>query len=400
MNKRIIVIGGGTFNHIRNHLSLAAPAFGTTAKLIYSLLDGSELKLTKMANQYSPIITNEDLTIFIDALLLDKNVGTIILTSAVCDFEVPTLDGIESNDKSDRLISSNGPKDLRMFPSNKIISRIRHKRPDIFLVGFKTTANKSSEEQFLISLKFMKSSKCNLVLANDVVTRNNMIITPEESAYGETTDRGKVLTDLCEIIKLRQNLTYHRTKLVKSYNIALAQTPESFQQVVKFLVNNGGFIENNGNDFTPGHFCWKTVNNEFVSSQRKADHNKVFEVGMSTVIKKTDGTIEVLGSAKASVGATSQRMIFNQYPDFDCIVHTHNPLKESSNVNVVDQRPYQCGSEECGINTLKGLRLEKDQLMATYLNKHGIVIVFNSSIDPLIVLKFIKDNVKLGVKVK
>ena len=40
MNKlrNIAVIGGGTFQPIRNHLALAAPAFGTTATKINVLL--------------------------------------------------------------------------------------------------------------------------------------------------------------------------------------------------------------------------------------------------------------------------------------------------------------------------------------------------------------------------
>lgn len=33
--KKIIILGGGTFSPIRNHLSLCAPAFGTTAKYLY-----------------------------------------------------------------------------------------------------------------------------------------------------------------------------------------------------------------------------------------------------------------------------------------------------------------------------------------------------------------------------
>lgn len=38
MKQTINIIGGSTFNHIRNHLSLAIPAFGTTARKIKSLV--------------------------------------------------------------------------------------------------------------------------------------------------------------------------------------------------------------------------------------------------------------------------------------------------------------------------------------------------------------------------
>ena len=37
MNKSVIILGGGTFSHISNHLALSAPAFGSTAKQLYSL---------------------------------------------------------------------------------------------------------------------------------------------------------------------------------------------------------------------------------------------------------------------------------------------------------------------------------------------------------------------------
>lgn len=55
MNKKCIVIGGGTFNHVRAHLALAAPAFGETARQLHALCEKKfttmdvDLVLTKMA---------------------------------------------------------------------------------------------------------------------------------------------------------------------------------------------------------------------------------------------------------------------------------------------------------------------------------------------------------------
>ena len=47
MNKKqTVILGGGTFYHIRNHLSLATPAFGTTAKYLHEKLPDSFLYLT------------------------------------------------------------------------------------------------------------------------------------------------------------------------------------------------------------------------------------------------------------------------------------------------------------------------------------------------------------------
>lgn len=70
MDKRIYILGGGTFSHVRNHMAIAAPAFGQTARKLNDMLvdwpglrerfEPPRLVLTKMANHYSPIVTNED----------------------------------------------------------------------------------------------------------------------------------------------------------------------------------------------------------------------------------------------------------------------------------------------------------------------------------------------------
>jgi hypothetical protein len=416
MKKRIVVIGGGTFEPIRNHLSLCAPAFGTTARKIHSLLNKAtwndsdkivELALTKMAdpqNSHSinvKLITNEDVENFVDKLIADKNVSVIVLNVAFCDFKSLPIEGVENGFHADRLKTAEGNVKIELTPTLKIISKIRKERSDIFLVGFKTTTNKTQEEQFLTALKFMKSTKCNLVFANDTVTRNNMIITPEETYYGNTVNRDTVLKELCEIIYSRSSATYNKSNFVEeSENYNITSCPENFQTVVKFLIDNGGYIENNGNGFTPGHFCAKINNNSFYSSQRKANHNLVFQEGLSLVTVGPDNeTFTVKGKRKASVGARSQWLLLQKNPDFDCIIHTHNPLKESSLIPTTPQKPFQCGSLECGINTLNHLGNFGD-IKAVYLEKHGANIMFKSSSSPKDVISFIKDNVVLGTKVK
>jgi len=399
-NRRTIIIGGGTFNHIRNHLSLAAPAFGTTAKVMNKQLPDSEIFLTKMADPFSLLTTNQHVSDFIDELIDDPSVGTIVMNAAICDFEGTIVGSDEESGKhAERLKTAAGRKLLKLTPSDKIIGRIRLARPDIFLVGFKTTTGADSETQFLTALKFMKSTKCNLVLANDVVTRNNMVITPEETHYSETTDRYVALKELCEMIQLRQNLTYTRTKLHDEPNTSMNATPESFQVVVKYLIENGGFIENNGNGFTPGHFCYKMNDHSFLSSQRKANHNKVFDIGLTKLYGDVNSEyISAYGRTKASVGATSQRLIFDKFPEYDCIIHTHNPQREGSDLPTTQQRPYQCGSLECGINTVGSMKVYDEVIAGVFLEKHGANILFRSSCDPQKVIDFINNNLVLGVK--
>ncbi len=353
-----------------------------------------------MADSVSSLVTNSDVEKFVDSLLVDRNVGTIILNVAFCDFKTLPIDGIENGWHSQRLLTKEGDFSVTLTPTNKIIAKIRKVRPDIFLIGFKTTTNANPEDQFLIGLKMMKSVKCNLVLANDTVTRNNMIITAEETIYGETTDRESVLEELVDMIDMRSNLTYNESNFVEGESYDISKTPESFQKVMEFLIENEGFIENNGNGFTPGHFCWKNSEKSFLSSQRKANHNKVFEEGMSLVEVEND-IFTVTGKRKASVGARSQWLILNANKNYDCIIHTHNPLKRDSSIPTTPQKPYQCGSLECGLNTVNHMEIMEDgKIMAVYLEKHGANILFSSKDNPEIIIEFIKNNIELGVKVK
>jgi len=409
VKKRVIVIGGGTFSAIRNHLSLSAPAFGYTAKQMHKQLEGSELFLTKMANHKSKLISNLDVELFIDELLEDETVGTIILNAALCDYKAINIDGIECGWHAKRLETAKGDLTITLSPSEKIISKIRRKRPDIFLVGFKTTTDKSSDEQFLIALKMMKSSKCNLVLANDTVTRNNMIITPEETIYSETTDRKLVISELCKMIEMRNSLTYHRGIFKPNSlttNVSFNSAPDNFKTVIKFLIENGGYLENNGNGFTPGHFCYRLdVNSDnklvsFVSSQRKVNHNMVEYNGMTLVKIDDEGVFHYIGTKKPSVGARSQYLMLQSNPEMDFIVHTHNPLKVNSNLPIASQKPFQCGSDECGLNTLNNLASVDENIKAVFLDKHGINILFSKNADPNKVIEFIKENIELGIKIK
>lgn len=415
MDKRTVVIGGGTFNHIRNHMSLAAPAFGNTAtlintKLIENSVPNVSLVLTKMADKRSSIVTNVHLSEYIDLLIADETIGTIIMNAAVCDFE-GELEGcvLENGAHSTRLKTADGDQFMKLVPSEKLISKIRMARPDVYLVGFKTTTGATEEEQFSIALKMMKSTKCNLVLANDVVTRRNMIITPEESRYCVTTDREEVLNELVKMTTARHRLTYHRTNLnVDHPSFPLSVTPNSFQRVLQYLLDNGGYIENNGNGFTPGHFCWlDRREGRMYSSQRKVNHNDVYHKGLTGInfngVDTSDCVVEALGKRKPSVGATSQMLLLSEYPEFDSIIHTHNPLKESSNIPIREQYRYQCGSLECGLNTLSGIEIFEEgdvRIGAVYLDKHGANIMFNSDEDcSIIIINFIEKHLQLGTKV-
>lgn len=401
MNKKVIILGGGTFNHVRTHLSLAAPAFGETARRLAVICDNRfenmdvELKLTKMADSSSSIVTNEDVDKLVDEIVNDNTTKIVFFNVAMCDYEGKIGD-VESGKYADRLETGAGDVTMNLTPSEKVIKKIRKERKDIFLIGFKTTKGATQQEQFSKGLELMKKSSCNIVLANDVETRSNLIITPEEGVYGQDMERIECLEELADIAWHRTHLSFTRSNVINGTPVAWndAQVYPSLRTVVDHCIAQGAYKEFNG--ATTGHFAAKLGPKKFLTSIRKTNFNEIEKNGM--VIVETDGEDDVIAyGAKPSVGGQSQRIIFGTYDDCDCIVHFHCPLKKDSiaGIPVVSQREYECGSHQCGQNTADGLN-KFGNLYCVMLDKHGPNIVFHHSIDPQEVIEFIDENFDLG----
>lgn len=414
--KTVEILGGGTVSHVRNHLALCAPAYGKTATQLSNICRAHSdklqvnLHLTKMADpMFSDIETNHDVSDLVDKWIADPNVKIIFFNPALVDFDAHVFyegppsrswfeeDGFTPSGKYEpRLKTSNGPVRLHLSPSQKIVSEIRRKRKDIFLVAFKTTCGATEDEQYLTGLHLLKTSSCNLVLANDTKTRNNMIITPEEARYHVSTDRDYVLKNLVEMAYLRSHLMFTRSTVVAgeavSWNSPLV--PETLRKVVDYCIEKGAYKPFNG--ATVGHFAAKIGPTTFLTSKRKTNFNDLAKLGLVNV--ETDGPDSVIAyGAKPSVGGQSQRIVFEEHPDTDLIVHFHCPIKPGSSVPTVSQREYECGSHECGKNTSRGLA-KFGELHAVYLDNHGPNIVFNSSCDWRTVVNFIESNFDLSGK--
>ena len=180
---KCLIIGGGTFSKVACHLSLATPAFGATAKFLYSewlrfsvqsYSPEPELILTKMADQSSSLIYNDDVSAFIDKALNDSEVKVIIMNVALCDFYMKNPSEEERlSSKEDYLCELLGVKD-------KILSRIKKCRPDILLVGFKTTSGDTVNQQIIKSFQMIEDSDVDFVFANDLNTRSNLLISAEK----------------------------------------------------------------------------------------------------------------------------------------------------------------------------------------------------------------------------
>ena len=400
------IFGGGTVSFVRNHLSLCAPAYGKTARYINSFYDDAQLHLTKMAESSSILETNDDVEWKLDTLIADPECRVIYFNVALCDYEGAIIEENESYGQlttpsgkyETRLKTSDGCQDMQLTPAKKLIGKIRKERKDIFVVGFKTTCGATSDDQYITALNMLKANSINLVLANDTLTRNNMIVAPEETRYCETTDRNKVLTELVNMVDRRSNNTFTRSTVVDGDIVPWNsnEIPDNLRQVVDHCITRGAYKPFRGS--TAGHFAVKVNDKEVLTSIRKTNYNDLKNSGLVRI--EYEGLDKVIAhGAKPSVGGQSQRIVFDEHPGADCIVHFHCPIKDDSPdlVPVADQAPFECGSHNCGNNTSKNLRKFGD-LEAVMLDNHGPNIVFSKNTDPAKVIEFIEANFDLNAK--
>lgn len=397
---KIHILGGGTFSHVRSHLALCTPAFGSTAKEIFSLCQGKgydvRLHLTQMADPSSSLQTNEDVDALLKSIIQDEETKIVFFNVALTDFSGKILeDEIDSGKYAERLKTSEGSRKMLLTPNDKLISQIRKHRKDIFLVGFKTTCSATEDDQYIAGCTLLKKNSCNLVLANDVGTRTNMIITPEQARYSVTKDRGFVLSELVEMTLRRAQLTFTRSTVVEGESISWngPEVSSALRQVVDHCIEKGAYKLFNGS--TVGHFATKVDDNTFLTSKRKTDFNKLNQIGLVKIESSGIDSVIAHGS-KPSVGGMSQRIIFNAHKDLDSIVHFHCPPKPGAQISTRIQKWFECGSHECGQNTLDGLQDVYDGIKCVYLDNHGPNIVFNSkAVDPQRVIQFIDENFDL-----
>lgn len=402
-NKTIHIIGGGTFSHVRNHLSLCAPAFGSTAKRLYELCNERfekmdiHLHLTRMADPNSKLETNQDVNDLLMNLKQDFNTQIIFMNAAMCDFDGHIGD-VDSDKHATRLKTKDGGVVMDLLPASKGLKQVREGRKDILLVAFKTTCGATEQEQYLAGLELMKKNSCNLVLANDTKTRLNMIITPEEAKYHVTKDREEALKQLVDIAFFRSHLKFTRSTVVAGEPIPWNSDKvfSSLRDIVNYCVKSNAYKPFNG--ATVGHFACKIGEKEFLTSIRKSNFNDLEKNGLVRVVTDSDDTVTAYG-AKPSVGGQSQRIIFSEHNDYDCIVHFHCPIKSENKhrIPVISQRNWECGSHQCGTRTSDNLK-RIGNLSVVMLDNHGPNIVFHHSINPQEVIDFINENFELTLK--
>lgn len=410
----IYIFGGGTISHVRPHLALSAPAYGGTAQKIAALIQrlrrvpdptftrgNVHLLLTKMADPASSMTTNADVSAAVDTVLADPQARLVFMSAALCDFDGHILNGTDVTDsgKQEPRLQSSSTHTMRLVPADKVIRKIRKVRKDIFLVGFKTTAGATVESQFAAGLALLKTNSCNLVFANDVHTRVNMVITPEEVPYSITTDRDAALHTLVNMALLRTDLTFTRSVVMEAPLVPWASdtVPASLRAVVNHCITKGAYKPFMGK--TVGHFAFKPEGADIITSIRKSNFNDLDKTGMVRIHAVGDDSVIAYG-AKPSVGGQSQRIIFQEHEGLDSIVHFHCPVKPRKYVPSVSQFAYECGSHECGQNTSDGLQWVEyggAKFKAVYLDGHGPNIVFHHDTPGAAITDYIDEHFDLSV---
>ncbi len=440
--QQVHIIGGGTVFHIAPHLALSALAYGKVVRDLFNILVDLEFDgivhcyTTKMAgnrhtiwtarsgvddDQPLNLETNNDIAALLDKLCQNPEPKIIFLPAALCDYDVESAtssgsgDGMQTRFGKDTHRWKTGETipdgrggshpvkhELTLVDAKKVINRIRKERKDIFLVGFKTTAGATPEKQFEAGLTLVKKASCNLVLANDLRTKLNMVITPENAPYSPSIHRRHVLRDLVAMTLSRSKGHFTRSTVAEGDHIPWTSSmiPHSLRTVVNWCIEKGAYKPFLGS--TVGHFAFRLDNGKFVTSRRKTNFNEMHKVGMVMVEALGDDRVIAYGS-RPSVGGQSQRIIFRDHPEMDCIVHFHCPVRDSDNVlvPVAEQWKHECGSHECGKNTSDHLKafnvfhpkdMKTHRLKAVMLDKHGPNIVFHRDIDPDAVIRFIESN--------
>lgn len=380
--------------------------------------------------------THEDLKTLTQALIQREDTRGIIMAAAVCDWKPQILQEDDVNEtghvyvnerfttefgKGHPRLSTRLPGhpdarkgiSLKMRPADKLIGMIRRERKDIFLVSFKTTAGVSREETYAAGLKSLKGSSSNLVLANDVQNHHNVIVTPEEFPYYCDT-RERAVAELAEMVLDRIRLDFVRTRMVPGDKADLVQLheegkiPSNFLPVLKHIIQRGAFKVLPWAERTSGHFGCVVLEEGLgftrVSSIRKVNHNKVFEEGVAKIVSDEGDSIVAMGG-KPSVGEHTQRMIYEQIRaqghEVHSIVHFHCPFRKSTgilDVPTAEQKPYECGSMQCGTNTSTNMMQIEEGIWAVHLEGHGPNIAWHRDVDPQRIIDFIEGGWDLTTK--
>lgn len=137
-----------------------------------------DLMLTKMAQSTSGLETNDDVKTALMNVLAESSTVGIVFNVALCDF-YGQIGLVAPGKYAERLQTrevTKGGLALTLHPTEKLLALVHQLRPDIVSVGFKTTANEAKAVQVEKSNRMAREAGVSWMLANDTVTRNNIVL--------------------------------------------------------------------------------------------------------------------------------------------------------------------------------------------------------------------------------
>ena len=204
------------------------------------------------------------------------------------------------------------------------------------------------------------------------------------------------------MVMARKDNTFTRSTVVPGDLVDFQndpRVPDNLRAVVNHLVKRGAY--KSFRNATVGHFAVRLDDGRCLTSRRKTNYNDPH--GLDLVEVEYDGLDKVIAhGAKPSVGGQSQRIIFDEHADVDCIAHAHVKLRDNapdmdSIAMDMGQKYRECGSAECG-RSVSELIPTRKHLKAVMIDNHGPNIVFNRHMPAEHIIDFIERNFDLEAK--
>ena len=165
-NKQIIITSGSTAESLDPIRILTNRASGKTGRelALEAYRNGADVTLVhrnRIGFAGIKEIFAESAADMTDAVLLEleKNYDVLISSAAIADY---------TTDFSPVKIKSGGELTLKLKPTRKLIKECREKYPDLVIVGFKAETGVEKEELLKRATLTLKTSKLDLIAANDV----------------------------------------------------------------------------------------------------------------------------------------------------------------------------------------------------------------------------------------
>jgi len=205
-NKKVLITCGPTWVPIDDMRILSNKSSGTLGNTMASDLIKAGAKVTLLQGPINTTLAHKNIKIidfcYFDEfkkllkLELKKRYDIVIHAAAVSDYkpEKPLKKKLSSNLKK---------LNLKLIPTEKIISIIKKVNPKVFLVGFKLETITTKKSAIKNTKKLFKESKCDLVIANSTTEKSykGYILNKEQEFVASARSRTEISKKLVKALK-------------------------------------------------------------------------------------------------------------------------------------------------------------------------------------------------------